>query len=216
MLQIIEDGKKELRAIAQQKIPEKDKKILQRETLNKRDKALKALVGETKGGELIRYIDLEDKAAFVRTYFPQFSYNLSYIVGQNYLDFTYATRNAEWSDKDPKTIAAEKHTAHMKLLADMKASLTSEQYAQWHEYHFRYHDNYIRYTHDMTAEQYEIYKDAMNRRAVDRLAVVKMGVTGDDKAMKLDSIDRITYNTLSEKISVQCADMWIKNAYPDK
>lgn len=216
MLQIIEDGKKELHGIAQQKIPEKDKKALQRETLDKRNKALKALVGEMKGEELIRYIDLEDKAAFVRTYFPQFSYNLSYVVGQNYLDFTYATRAAEWSDKDAKTITAEKHTAHMKLLADMKASLTSEQYAQWHEYHFRYHDNYIRYTHDMTPQQYEIYKDVMNSRAIGRLAVVKTGATGDAKAMKLDSVDRITYDALSEKISTQCADMWIKNAYPNK
>ena len=56
----------------------------------------------------------------------------------------------------------------------------------------------------------------MNSRAIGRLAVVKTGATGDAKAMKLDSVDRITYNALSEKISTQCADMWIKNAYPNK
>lgn len=215
LLQTIEESKKALRGVAKQKISEKERTAAQRKILDNRNTRLVEIVGSQKSAELILAIDLEDKAAFVRTYFPQFSYNLSYKIGLGYLNFTYAVRRAEESGKSPKEIETDKHSAHESLFSEMKQSLSPTEYAEWYEYHLKYHDNQIQYNHDMTPQQYEVFKSILNQRAIDRLAVVKAGYVGEERINQLDSIDARTVDRLSKEISVNCAQMWKKNARPN-
>ena len=211
MLTAINTCKKRLSELAKQEMPTREKTPLQRQAVDKRNAQLVELFGAERASELIYYIDLEDKAAFVRTYFPNFSYGLSYVVGKNYLVFTYSVRKADESNADRKTVIAERHSAHEKLLADMKSTLTSDKYAQWHAYHFRYHDHNIKTAYRMTDAQYDIYMDILNDRAIERLAVGKSNISGDRKVHKLDSIDLVAYDRMANEISDHCAEMWRKD-----
>ena len=211
MLNAINICKKELAELSKKPIPTKEKTLLQRQAMDKRNASLVELFGSDVANELIYYIDLEDKAAFVRTYFPNFSYGLSYDVGRNYLEFTYAVRRADESCAERKDIMAERHKAHEKLISDMKNTLSPDKFAQWHNYHFRYHDLNIKTAYRMSDEQYEVYMEILNDRAIDRLAIAKSNISGDIKTHKLDSIDNVTYNRLSNEITSHCADMWRKD-----
>lgn len=211
LLSIIGNCKQSLAKIAKQVIAEKEKKSMQNAALKERNQALTALLGQNAAKELIDYVDWEDKASFVRSYFPQFSYNLSYVLGRHYLDFTNTVRAVEASGENAKQQSEKKHVAHETLLAAMKKSLTLEQYAIWQQQHFGYHDEYVRKMCQMTPEQYTHYKKIMNRRAMDRLKLVRSGVKGDAKRTKLETIDKAVFDQLSTSISLACAQMWMAN-----
>ena|GEM_PF-2854794 len=61
----------------------------------------------------------------------------------------------------------------------MKSYLTPEEYDIWSNRHFSHHNNRVCHNLNMTEKQFEVYKDIMNNRALERFMIAKRGVKGE-------------------------------------
>lgn len=177
-----------------------ERTLLHKEIITARNLLLSNLFGESRSRELIQYLDLEDKAAFVRGHFTNSSWKESYDIGSVYLKFTYACRNVDWGE--PCENKAEiKHNAYLKFLEEISSLLDEEQYAYWHNNHFKYHEDWLRNDAQMSPSQMELFKDIMNRRTAKRYIVSKSSLSPKEKDMRFQEIDNETFSIISRDIS---------------
>ena len=211
LLQIIDSSKKALRGLVQERVTYLERSSRQKDIYSKRNDDLFSLLGEDAGKKLAKALDEEDKASFVRGHMPEFTRRQSYDMGRLYMNFTYSVFEADWSDWSPAIKKEKKHAAYLDFLSKMKSYLTPEEYDIWSNRHFSYHDNRICHDMNMTEKQFEVYKDIMNNRAVERFMIAKRGVKGEAKQAVFDQIDVRIKAEISERISPDAAEMWYNN-----
>lgn len=120
-------------------------------------------------------------------------------------------KEADWSDWPPTVKKERKHAAYLDFLSKMKSYLTPEEYDIWSNRHFSYHDDRVCHDLNMTEKQFELYKDIMNNRAIERFMIAKRGVKGEAKQAVFDQIDVRIKTEISERISPYAAEMWYNN-----
>lgn len=182
----------------------------------KRNEALTELIGTSNVDEFNRYYDVYRQARIMHKGWPSLSFNDVKKLAALRLQFENNRNVILCSDMSENLIKKKVSSLKKEYYDSVKNAFSPEVYAKFINDSDARADFITRRNYKMTKAQLDKYKDAMNNRAVKRMAVRKSSLSKGDKHAKYDEINTETRTQLSKFLSAEQVDVWWRNLHKQR
>lgn len=182
----------------------------------KRNEALSELIGASETEEFNRYYDVYRQARLMHKGWPSLSFDDMKKLAALRLQFDKERHAVLCSDMTENQIKNKISSLRKQYYDSVKNSFSPDVYAKFISDSDARADFVTRRNYKMTKAQLSKYKDAMNDRAVERLAVKKSSLSKGEKRAKYAQINTDTRAKLSKFMSAEQVDVWWRNLHKQR